>query len=96
MFINGDLKSMNRNTGLQKSRLNNIAIVDSVNNIVKQNLEKAPDLTCSISQDGTREPLKLFFSNMSQGLLLNTTNEDIQQIGLSHMLQSSFNNVMRK
>jgi hypothetical protein len=59
MFKNGDLKVVNGNSGLQKSRLNTIAIIASINKIMEQNLDKAPHITHSISQDGTREPLKL-------------------------------------
>lgn len=50
MFINGDLKVINGNSGLQKSRSNIIAIVGSINKVVKENLGKDPHLTCSISQ----------------------------------------------
>jgi hypothetical protein len=88
MFINGDLKAMNGNSGLQKSRSNTIAIVANINKIVEKNSDKAPHLTHSISQDGTREPLKLFPSNMSQGSLLKMANEDIQMDWSFSMSQS--------
>jgi len=83
MFKNGDLKVVNVNSGLQKSRLKTIGIIASINKIMEQNLDKAQHLTCSISQDGTREPLKLLPSNMTQcslhKWLMRTLNELIFQ-----------------
>jgi len=69
MFVNGDLKVMNDNSGLKKSRSNTIAIIVGINKFVEKNSDKSPHLTCLISQDGKRTPLKLFPSNMSQGSL---------------------------
>lgn len=69
MFKNSDLKAINSNSGLQKSRSITFAIVSSINKIAKKELDKAPHLTCAICQDWIREPIKLFPSNMTHGFL---------------------------
>ena len=51
--------------------------MDSINKIVKKNLNKSPHLTCSISLDKEMEFLKLYPSNMSHALLQKMVNEDM-------------------
>jgi hypothetical protein len=96
IFINGDVRVVNGNNGLQKLGPNIVAIISSINRIVEKNLDNFPHLTRLISQDGTRENLKLFLSNMSQCSVRKIENEEIKPIGFYPVSQFSFSKVMRR
>lgn len=94
-FLNGDIRAVNGNFGLEKPRPNSLEIIASLQKIVKENLDISPHRTHLVHQYGTLMPLRLLPSNDTK-TILKKCNEDLSNLDLPSVSQSNLSNIWRR